>query len=97
MTDLEDNFKLNNMWKSKKKIMGKNIELPLETYKNQCQNRSIQPEYIKLKELREKLFSIRLDQCSQNASPLWSMNDLEKVLSKLKKGKAIDPYGMMNV
>ena len=49
-----------------------------------------------LKDLKEKLFDIRLKEAIQKKSTPWKMEQLEVVLNSLKKDKARDPHGLAN-
>ena len=49
-----------------------------------------------MKILREQLFFQRLQKAKENKSPAWTMEQLDRVLEKLKKGKATDPVGLVN-
>ena len=71
-------------------------KLYLETYVNRLRNRKIIPGLKYLKQIHEELFQLRLEKARLNKSPDWSMKDLDKVLSNLKTGKAIDPTGLVN-
>ena len=71
-------------------------EIYLEAYKNRLQHRIILPELQMFKELREELFQLRLSAAKKNRSPDWTIADLDKVLGKMKKGKAADPTGLVN-
>ena len=68
----------------------------LEAYTERLKHRKMLPELEQLKTLREQLFDRRLEETKKNKSPPWAMEDLEKVLKKLKKGKATDPVGLVN-
>ena len=59
-------------------------------------HRKITPELLKLKTLREELFQQRLQLSKSDTSPEWKMEDLERVLKKLKQKKASDPTGLVN-
>ena len=58
------------------------------------EHRSMNPELLRLKTLREELFQQRLKLSKQNPSPEWKMEDLNKVLNSLKEKKASDPIGL---
>ena len=68
----------------------------LNTYIQRLRNRPIKPELEAIKKLKEELFNLRFDLAKLNKSALWTMEDLEEVLSKLKEGKARDPNGWTN-
>ena len=65
-------------------------------YRERLQHREIIPELEKLKALKERLFQVRLEKSKATKSPDWTMEDLDKVLARLKSGKAIDPSGLVN-
>ena len=71
-------------------------DLYLEAYVDRLKHRQILPELQELKVLREQLFEQRLEECKKNKSQPWTMDQLERVLGKLKKGKATDPAGLVN-
>ena len=71
-------------------------ELYLQAYSDRLKHREMAPELLRLKVLREELFHQRLQQCKSNKSPEWKMEDLDKVLKKLKGKKASDPHGLVN-
>ena len=68
----------------------------LEAYEDRLKHRDIIPELEHYKILREQLFFERLSQAKSNKSPPWTMDQLDNVLKKLKKGKATDPAGLVN-
>ena len=68
----------------------------LEHYKDVLRQRDILPHLKKHKYLREELFKMRLKKVTNNKSPPFTMKKLDKVLSKLKTGKAEDPSGWVN-
>ena len=70
--------------------------LYLETYKDRLRHSEILPHLAKLKILREELFRRRLEKCKAEKSPDFTLNDLDKVLAKLKTGKACDANGFVN-
>ena len=49
-----------------------------------------------LQNQKENLCKLRLKMASQNKTPPWTMNQLEKVLKYLKKNKSRDPLGYAN-
>ena len=71
-------------------------KLYLDTYVDRLRHKEIKPELQYLKKLREELFALRLESCKLNKSMPWEMSHLDKVLSKLKPNKAIDPTGLAN-
>ena len=50
-------------------------------------------DHVELKIAQEKLC---IDQCAENKTAPWNMEDLETVLSDLKKETSRDPYGYAN-
>ena len=71
-------------------------DLYIDGYVERLSQRLVKPELLRLKTLREELFQQRLAISKQNVSPEWTMKDLDKVLSQLKKRKAADPTGLVN-
>ena len=71
-------------------------QLYLDAYTERLEHRKMIPELLKLKTLREELFQQRLQLSKSNKSPMWTMDDLDKVLSRLKSKKAADPTGLAN-
>ena len=71
-------------------------EIYLEAYADRLKHRDIIPELEHHKILREQLFYERLALAKSNKSPPWTMDQLDNVLKKLKKGKATDPAGLVN-
>ena len=71
-------------------------DIYIDAYVERLKHREIIPELLRLKTLREELFQQRLAYCKQNRSPEWKMEELDKVLRHLKKGKATDPLGLVN-
>ena len=71
-------------------------EIYLDAYTERLKHRVMVPELLKLKTLREELFQQRLQLAKKNRSPDWTMEDLDKVLVRLKDEKASDPTGLVN-
>ena len=71
-------------------------ELASQTYAERLKNRPINKDLSELKESKEKLCKIRLQNATKNKTPQWTMEDLEKVLKGLKKNKSRDPWGFAN-
>ena len=71
-------------------------DIYLEAYEDRLKHRQIIPELEHHKVLREQLFFERLAQAKTNKSSPWTMDQLDNVLKKLKKGKATDPAGLVN-
>ena len=63
----------------------------LEAYIDRLKHREINPNLEELKVLREELFEQRLCEAKRNKSRPWTIEELDKVLKKLKRGKATDP------
>ena len=70
--------------------------LYLETYKHRLRNRPILEDLQGLKDLKMKLFDLRLDISKSCHTKPWDMKQLEKVLNSLKMNKARDPLGWVN-
>ena len=67
-----------------------------EEFAFRLRNREECEGFQELREMKEKLCKLRL-QITSNAKYIeWTMEDLEKVLNKLKKDKAKDPHGHIN-
>ena len=71
-------------------------DLYVETYKNRLSHNVIKDGLEEHQEMREELFNLRLDETKHNKSKPWTMNQLIKVLSSLKKGKSRDPLDLIN-
>ena len=71
-------------------------DIYIDSYMERLTHRKITPELLRLKTLREELFLQRLQSSKNNTSPDWKMEDLERVLKKLKQKKASDPTGLVN-
>ena len=69
--------------------------LYLSQLTQRLRNRPIQPGYEELKNLKEELCSLRLQYLEKLPYDDWNMDQLDIVLSKLKKGKSADPYGLI--
>ena len=68
----------------------------MEVFKDRLENRQINDELAELKKNKETLCTLRLEQASNNKTPDWTIEDLEKVLKYLKNNKSRDPYGYIN-
>ena len=53
-------------------------------------------DHLDLQIAQENMCKMRLDQCAENKTTPWCMEDLEMVLKYLKKGTSRDPYGYAN-
>ena len=71
-------------------------ELYLQTFLYRLRNRPIKQGYEGVLELKEELFNIRLETAKIQKTPHWKIEELEKVLEKLKKDKSRDPDGLIN-
>ena len=71
-------------------------KLYLETFLWQLRNRPIRPDLVDFQELKKTMFNTILIFCKKQKCRLWSMNDLESVLSSLKQNKCRDPTGLVN-
>ena len=71
-------------------------ELTIEAYAKRLENRPMKKELLYLKELKEKLFRIRLNKARKNKTQPWSREKVIKVLKGLKKDKSRDPMGFAN-
>ena len=72
-------------------------KLYLKTYVHRLRNRTIKEDFADLKELKNKLFEMRLELSGVCKTETWEMKDLDRVLNALKKDKARDPNGWANV
>ena len=59
-------------------------------------HRPIRPDLVKLQQLRERLFQIRLNICKKRTSKPWTKEELIVVLKSLKKNACRDPHGWLN-
>ena len=66
-----------------------------DTYKNRLRNRTIKPELRNLYDKKMYLFDLRVDVSRNIKSENWSIDDLTKVLKKLKKNKSADSIGLI--
>ena len=71
-------------------------KLYLDTYTDRLRNREIKPELLDLFFLKRELWELRLEELRKNQSKLWTVQDLEIVLKKLKSNKTRDPHGLIN-
>ena len=70
--------------------------LYLETYIERLKHREMKPELMDVFFLKSELWLSRLQNLKQKTTPEWNMDELDKVLSKLKNNKTMDPNGMVN-
>ena len=68
-------------------------KLYLNTYKYRLRNRPVKEDFMKIKELKDELFRLRMKLASSKKSEPWTMGQLEQVLKQLKEGKSRDPNG----
>ena len=68
-------------------------KLYFQTYQQRLRNRPIKEELEEFKSLKEELFELRLKIAQSSKSKPWTMDDLNRILDKLKPGKARDPNG----
>jgi hypothetical protein len=71
-------------------------KLYLETFLWRLRDRPIKPELVEIENIKNDVFKAILNICKKKRSPLWTMEDLESVLSSLKKNKCRDPKGLVN-
>ena len=71
-------------------------KLYLNTYTNRLRSREIKPELLDLYFLKTELWELRLEELRENQSTLWTVEDLDNVLKKLKSNKTRDPHGLIN-
>ena len=71
-------------------------KLYLETFIWRLRDRPIRPDLVDIQEAKEKLFKAILKICMKNRSKPWNLEELDKVLSSLKKDKCRDPKGLIN-
>jgi hypothetical protein len=66
-----------------------------DTYIKRLEHREMSPDLSELKDLKEKLFDLRLGLAKNKPSMPWSEENLIKVLKSLKKNKARDPWDLI--
>ena len=71
-------------------------KLYLDTYKDRLRNREIKPGLTDLFCLKNELWESRLKELRASPSKLWTIEDINKVLKKLKSNKTRDPHGLIN-
>ena len=71
-------------------------KLYLETFIWRLRERPMKPDLVEIKKVKEELFKAILKICKTNRSKPWTLQDLEKTLSGLKKNKCRDPKGLIN-
>ena len=70
--------------------------LYLDTFSHRLRHRPVKDSLKYLKTLKEELCYKRLEIAKSRKSKSWTMEQLIKVLSKLKSGKSCDPHGLVN-
>ena len=68
----------------------------LRYYKNLFEDLPMDGDHVDIQIAQEKMCKMRLEQCSENKTDPWILEDLELVLKGLKKGTSRDPYGYTN-
>ena len=71
-------------------------QLYVKVYKNRLRHRTILPDYSQMKVHKEYLFNLRLKLSKTRKSPDWGLEDIGKVMKKLKVNKATDPVGLVS-
>ena len=66
-------------------------KLYLETYVDRLRHREMNTEFVELFHLKNELWKRQLELLRLKKSPIWTINDLNKVLKKLKNTKSRDP------
>ena len=70
--------------------------LYVKTFTNRLRHRPIKTSFEHINVMKEELCTNRMKLASLNKSEPWNKDDLMKVLSSLKAGKARDPHGLLN-
>ena len=68
-------------------------KLYLETYTDRLKPNPVCEDLKEIVELKNILFGLRMNMCSQVITPDWKMSDMENVLKNLKNNKARDAHG----
>ena len=71
-------------------------EIAVDVYKKRLENRPIKEGLENLQRDKERLCMERLKSARKEKTAPWTIDDLEKVLSYLKKNKSRDPLGCAN-
>ena len=71
-------------------------DLYIDTFVHRLRPRPMKPDYLYLKQLKEELWSKRLEYVETQKTKDWTFHDLEKVLKSLKNNKSRDPYCLIN-
>ena len=72
------------------------LEVMKSEFKFRLRNRTINPEYEELKELKEYLCHLRLKITETKQYSKWELKDLHNAINKLKNNKCRDPHGHIN-
>ena len=72
------------------------MTLNLETFKHRLRHRPIKRNFVYLKQLKEKLYTQRLEIAKNKKTEPWKLDQLKFVLRSLKMGKSRDPHGLNN-
>ena len=72
------------------------LDIMKDEFKFRLRNRTIDPEYEDLKELKEYLCHFRLKITESKQYSKWEMKDLLNAINKLKNNKCKDPHGHIN-
>jgi hypothetical protein len=67
-----------------------------DEFQFRLRNRTINPEYQELQEIKEYLCSLRLKIARKAEYDKWTMNQLRDAVAKLKNNKCKDPHGHIN-
>ena len=70
--------------------------LYLKTYQNRLQNREMKNELLDVFFLKEELWSSRMEELRNSKTNPWTVADLRRAISSLKKNKTSDPNGLIN-
>ena len=68
----------------------------LDTYSDRLSHRKMKPEFEDILHLKNKLWKMRLELCSEVKTKKWNEKNLNTVLKKLKNNKTRDPHGLVN-
>ena len=71
-------------------------KLYLETYCDRLEHRKIDDKLKDIFQLKNELWKLRFEKCSESETPFWSSEELWTVLKNLKSNKTRDPTGMIN-
>ena len=68
----------------------------VDVYSKRLETKPIRDDLKHIQDAKELLCTKLLEVAKSNKTAPWKMNQLEKVLKKLKRGKSRDPYGYCN-